>query len=198
MRQSIGVRPAWLHSVPSFLARCTGIQFDCNVDCWLFLGTMCGDELPTSCGSSVYYKIAAAVASLDHSGSLNSSKCSSRYILRLTAGSQKVKHECLRAYFGQPSVDTHLSERELGSGGHRNDCNNYLGIRRTFPNLTPSWRGNCFPLTENDLHYDCQPNVYCSPSVFIERDLTLAPGNQDEALKLGEMSLTDCMAECEK
>lgn len=33
---------------------CRAIQYDCNTDCWLL--DSCESELPTSCGSSVYYR----------------------------------------------------------------------------------------------------------------------------------------------
>eukprot|EP00435_Cladocopium_sp_Y103_P060480 s522_g22.t1 len=41
---------------------CTSIQYDCGTDCWLMVADVCGTELQTSCGSSVYYKQAGAVS----------------------------------------------------------------------------------------------------------------------------------------
>ncbi|CAE7280239.1 Parp11 [Symbiodinium natans] len=35
---------------------CTAIQYDCGTDCLLMEAAACGDEITTSCGSSLYYK----------------------------------------------------------------------------------------------------------------------------------------------
>eukprot|EP00435_Cladocopium_sp_Y103_P059245 s522_g21.t1 len=172
---------------------CTGIQYDCNIDCKLMVDVICGTELQTACGSSLYYKAGEAATTTVPQGGLNcyenavenglfncqpESYCSNQFdALRLgTMSLDACMRQCLLYDCGAIQYDCNTDcwllrtcdsyvTTSCGSSVYLRDSQGWPAATTT----TTTIFGACFPSTEMSydfVDFSCQPAVYCENQAY--------------------------------
>ncbi|CAK9077284.1 Beta-catenin-like protein 1 (Nuclear-associated protein) (NAP) [Durusdinium trenchii] len=189
---------------------CTGIQYDCNVDCWLLVDVSCGTEFDTSCGSSVYYKQSTTTGPDIAGACFPATLDTGAYTC---SGAKYCSNQNSALKLGTMPLQDCFSECDTRTGctGIQYDCNVDCWLLvdvscgtefdtscgssvyyKQSTTLSTSQAGTtisgvggeCYPSSTSNGKYTCQAQVYCS--------------NQHDALKLGAMTLQACKAACEE
>eukprot|EP00913_Durusdinium_trenchii_P027224 g25542.t2 len=122
-------------------AACVAVQYDCSVSCVLFTdGTTCGDEMQTTCGSSIYYKHALKLGTMPLQDCF--SECDTR------TGCTGIQYDC--------NVDCWLLVDVSCGTEFDTSCGSSAGT------TISGVGGECYPSSTSNGKYTCQAQVYCS------------------------------------
>lgn len=197
---------------------CSSIQYDCSTDCWLLVTGVCGTELPTSCGSSVYYKASTATTATTSTqaatttapqGGLNCFPNAIENGLFNCQPESYCSNQADALQLGTMSLDACMRQCLLyDCGAIQYDCNTDCWLLRTCDSYVTTSCGSSVYLrdpqgwpaattTTTTIFGECFPTTEMS---YDFADFSCAPavycGNQASAGKFGAMTIHQCAEMC--